>query len=1248
MAKMRASSKEDAMKIARYVGCSGAHQDKKGNWIPCANPEDLVEILDKSAKNSTEKLTKKKRRRFVNGQWERLGERGPISIDTIDGGGLVSGMGKSLTEWFKEEWVDISRPKKGGGFEPCGRDDADKGKYPKCVPASRASKMSEEEIRSAVSRKRRAESTQSRDDKKPIYVPTDKKNDPFVLDEKSATPTNPELYARVKAEAKKKFDVYPSAYANAWLVREYKKRGGGYRSEKADDGDYEESVEDLTEMQLSDFIDWVDQKEKAEKVCPPATSDIGLNIKNRQNAINTAGYGPLNPKEPNVDFWEKKAKRWSVTIEESKKQKCGNCAVFIKTPRILECIESGLGNEAGDTAWDAINAGDLGYCEAFDFKCASARTCDAWVGGGPVTVEKGKQEEKAETSTIIIGRAKPRIGDPDVYTDPNSARLRSRKLGCIGIARRETPDGEVVWTPCTNISDQRRYQGETPLGQRDEARRFADRLAEVGGPDRKRRRMRKYKSLEFATDIKAFRTLGSSMNSRGISGNCRQFTGIDGDGDGFVCNPATREDDLPLTDTRKIFKRGGKMLSREELVEQDETMLNMFAKGEPLSRIAEEVGLDKREVEFLIKNFRKQQPKVAFTIFNNRDINIQKKREERRKLALESVRREANANRKLNARGEDPTPESDDDDLDLTLDPDKVPQYLKQRLSILLNNAQKPEFAEKRKQVAEKLRTGAPIMVVAKEFGIDQRLTEVIRRLEKIPKKQKKAFSELDIPEFNLTTDDPDFTLDPNKIPAIIKTNKGFNFEASMRRALSPEFAEKRKQIAEKLRQGMGIVAVGEEVGTNHRIIEIVRRLERIEKFDNRKNAGDEVRNEINQLVKKMIKENDGWMSITELSKKFNIPVPTMIGIVGRANPNYSKLYKEYEENRKQKLYAEVTKLHKQGLPYFDIGKRVGIPEKQVGSIARKLKLPPRVDKTQSPPRVVYRGGVQMTRSEATKQDKLVINLFNSGLSQFAIAEKLGIPRVVVQGIISELQRKGQIRARGQNVQDQEDRARKLLKDGLRPREIARMLKGKPNVSVRRVLEIAKEEDIEISPERSVLPKKKMASVSELYERLKDPDGGFTFSVNSNSDVKSGWAIARKGQGVKVPASVVFDKNGNITDDGIDYLEAFIDMNREGLLGKPDDGRTISLGAWHNPEDGQIYFDITDVYSKDKMSLAEALAEGKKQDQISLADLDELHAAIEDGDWDSHVAFHDTGGSGKNVLPDEEFKPYLDAVRKSK
>jgi hypothetical protein len=56
----------------------------------------------------------------------------------------------------------------------------------------------------------------------PRKKPTPKKKS------KSPTPKNKALYAKVKAEAKRKFDVYPSAYANAWLVKTYKKRGGTY------------------------------------------------------------------------------------------------------------------------------------------------------------------------------------------------------------------------------------------------------------------------------------------------------------------------------------------------------------------------------------------------------------------------------------------------------------------------------------------------------------------------------------------------------------------------------------------------------------------------------------------------------------------------------------------------------------------------------------------------------------------------------------------------------------------------------------------------------------------------------------------------------------------------------------------------------------------------------------------------------------------------------------------------------------
>jgi hypothetical protein len=49
------------------------------------------------------------------------------------------------------------------------------------------------------------------------------------IDEGENAPTNPSLWSRAKAQAKKKFDVYPSAYANAWASKWYKSKGGGWR-----------------------------------------------------------------------------------------------------------------------------------------------------------------------------------------------------------------------------------------------------------------------------------------------------------------------------------------------------------------------------------------------------------------------------------------------------------------------------------------------------------------------------------------------------------------------------------------------------------------------------------------------------------------------------------------------------------------------------------------------------------------------------------------------------------------------------------------------------------------------------------------------------------------------------------------------------------------------------------------------------------------------------------------------------------
>ena len=66
-----------------------------------------------------------------------------------------------LKTWFKQDWVDIGSKKKGGGFKKCGRKSASgsKRKYPKCVPAAKAARMTDSQRRSAVARKRAAGNT---------------------------------------------------------------------------------------------------------------------------------------------------------------------------------------------------------------------------------------------------------------------------------------------------------------------------------------------------------------------------------------------------------------------------------------------------------------------------------------------------------------------------------------------------------------------------------------------------------------------------------------------------------------------------------------------------------------------------------------------------------------------------------------------------------------------------------------------------------------------------------------------------------------------------------------------------------------------------------------------------------------------------------------------------------------------------------------------------------------------------------
>jgi len=94
-------------------------------------------------------------------------------------------------------------------------------------------------------------------------------------------------------------------------------------------------------------------------------------------------YGPLNPGDEKgaKKFWEDKAEMWDTTVEHAKTSTCSNCSAFNQKPTTLKKIAKAI----GDQGEKIVKQSNIGFCEFFWFKCAGARTCDGWVGGGPLT-----------------------------------------------------------------------------------------------------------------------------------------------------------------------------------------------------------------------------------------------------------------------------------------------------------------------------------------------------------------------------------------------------------------------------------------------------------------------------------------------------------------------------------------------------------------------------------------------------------------------------------------------------------------------------------------------------------------------------------------------------------------------------------------------------------------------------------------------------------------------------------------------
>ena len=122
---------------------------------------------------------------------------------------------------------------------------------------------------------------------------------------------------------------------------------------------------------------------KNKKIKPEdAITDLDLNTLNRNQTIKEYSYGPLNPDDEkgSKKFWEDKAEFWNTTVESAKASRCRNCGAFDQKKSTLSKIEKAIGKE-GKTI---VKNANIGFCEFFWFKCAGARSCDAWVGGGPL------------------------------------------------------------------------------------------------------------------------------------------------------------------------------------------------------------------------------------------------------------------------------------------------------------------------------------------------------------------------------------------------------------------------------------------------------------------------------------------------------------------------------------------------------------------------------------------------------------------------------------------------------------------------------------------------------------------------------------------------------------------------------------------------------------------------------------------------------------------------------------------------
>ena len=149
----------------------------------------------------------------------------------------------------------------------CG--DAKEGEsYSACLSKEKAKKLGKSGIAAFVKRKRDAQKKggdakkggEKSKGQKPIKVKTGVNEEIDLLEHvnmllEKNEPTDPQKWAYAKSQAKKKFDVYPSAYGNAWAAKKYKELGGKWRKKKAKKKNIKEELSFIREKVKSVILE---------------------------------------------------------------------------------------------------------------------------------------------------------------------------------------------------------------------------------------------------------------------------------------------------------------------------------------------------------------------------------------------------------------------------------------------------------------------------------------------------------------------------------------------------------------------------------------------------------------------------------------------------------------------------------------------------------------------------------------------------------------------------------------------------------------------------------------------------------------------------------------------------------------------------------------------------------------------------------------------------------------------------------